>query len=326
MSKKKFQIFISSTYLDLKEERQAAVQAILSAGHIPAGMELFASGNRDQWDVIKKWIDESDMFVLILGGRYGSVEKTSKKSYTHLEYDYAVTTGKPFFALYLDEKMIDQKDQGELEDKVREKDYVGDFKEFRKLVMSKLSAPISNLGEIKFEALKSINILIEENRMSGWMRADQVVDSQGEADSYGITITSPSGGDVIGKCDFRGTILKPLPVGYELRLTRAWPNLKGSYPMGERVEINGISKTWIARDCDILGNPGDTRIVRACVMGPAGLSLAGYFPTASKAHWDEVENLRGQTQNPPKGKPLPPIPDVSDTFVCDSVTVKRAAS
>lgn len=39
--KKKYQIFISSTYQDLKEERQAAVEAILKAGHIPAGMELF---------------------------------------------------------------------------------------------------------------------------------------------------------------------------------------------------------------------------------------------------------------------------------------------
>jgi len=38
--KKKFQIFISSTYSDLIEERQAAVSAVLKAGHIPAGMEL----------------------------------------------------------------------------------------------------------------------------------------------------------------------------------------------------------------------------------------------------------------------------------------------
>jgi hypothetical protein len=43
--KRRLQVFISSTFLDLKEERQAAVEAVLRAGHIPAGMELFSAGN-----------------------------------------------------------------------------------------------------------------------------------------------------------------------------------------------------------------------------------------------------------------------------------------
>ena len=34
--KRRFQVFVSSTFTDLQEERQAAVEAILSAGHIPA--------------------------------------------------------------------------------------------------------------------------------------------------------------------------------------------------------------------------------------------------------------------------------------------------
>lgn len=42
--KNKLQVFVSSTYLDLIEERQSAVEAILEAGHIPAGMELFKAG------------------------------------------------------------------------------------------------------------------------------------------------------------------------------------------------------------------------------------------------------------------------------------------
>lgn len=43
--RKKLQVFVSSTYNDLTHERQAAVEAILLAQHIPAGMELFAAGN-----------------------------------------------------------------------------------------------------------------------------------------------------------------------------------------------------------------------------------------------------------------------------------------
>jgi hypothetical protein len=83
--KKRLQVFVSSTYTDLIEERQAAVEAILTAGHIPAGMELFAAGDESQLEVIKQWIDESDIYLLILGGRYGSVEKSSGKSYTQIE-------------------------------------------------------------------------------------------------------------------------------------------------------------------------------------------------------------------------------------------------
>ncbi len=107
--KKKIQIFISSTYTDLIEERQAAVSAILKAGHIPAGMELFTAGDESQMETIKRWIDESDIFMLILGGRYGSVEPTTSLSYTELEYDYAVTSGKPFFAVVIDDKALEQK-------------------------------------------------------------------------------------------------------------------------------------------------------------------------------------------------------------------------
>src|SRR6185437_12937032 len=84
--RKRLQVFVSSTFIDLKAERQAAVEAILSAGHIPAGMELFAAGDESQMEVIKQWIDESDVYLLIFGWRYGSIDLKSAKSYTQLEY------------------------------------------------------------------------------------------------------------------------------------------------------------------------------------------------------------------------------------------------
>lgn len=52
--KKKLQVFVSSTWTDMILERQAAVEAILEAGHIPAGMELFSADNKKQFEVIKK--------------------------------------------------------------------------------------------------------------------------------------------------------------------------------------------------------------------------------------------------------------------------------
>ena len=73
---KKYQIFISSTYEDLKTERQKIQDAILSMYHFPIGMEMFSAGDEDQWKIIQETIDSSDYYVLIIGHRYGSTIKT----------------------------------------------------------------------------------------------------------------------------------------------------------------------------------------------------------------------------------------------------------
>lgn len=93
MSEKKYQVFVSSTFRDLSNERQDAIRNILDLNHIPAGMELFPASDIDQLEYIKKVIDECDYYILIMGGRYGSIDSYGI-SYTEREYDYAVNTGK----------------------------------------------------------------------------------------------------------------------------------------------------------------------------------------------------------------------------------------
>jgi Domain of unknown function (DUF4062) len=95
---KKYQIFISSTFADLQEERNIATKAILDLDHIPAGMELFPAVDMDQFEYIKKVIDECDYYVLIIGARYGSVDNDGV-GYTEREFDYAVATNKTVIAL-----------------------------------------------------------------------------------------------------------------------------------------------------------------------------------------------------------------------------------
>lgn len=111
MEKRKLQVFVSSTYDDMKAERQAAVQAILEAGHIPAGMELFSAGDTEQFKIIENWIDQSDVYMLILGGRYGSIEPTSQRSYIECEYRYALRQRKRVFSLVMSEELLSQKVQ-----------------------------------------------------------------------------------------------------------------------------------------------------------------------------------------------------------------------
>ena len=62
---KRLQVFISSTFVDMKKERQATVEAILKMNHIPAGMELFTGENKDQFEMIKSWINQSDIFIIL---------------------------------------------------------------------------------------------------------------------------------------------------------------------------------------------------------------------------------------------------------------------
>jgi hypothetical protein len=81
----KYQIFVSSTYTDLIDERQETLKSILDLGHIPSGMEGFHAADEKQLSYIKKIIAECDYYVLILAGRYGSVDETGI-SYTEREY------------------------------------------------------------------------------------------------------------------------------------------------------------------------------------------------------------------------------------------------
>ena len=94
---KRFQVFVSSTYDDLREERQEVMQALLELDSIPSGMELFPAANDDQWTLIKKVIDDCDYYLVIIGGRYGS-RGPNGKSYTQLEYEYALSKDKPTIA------------------------------------------------------------------------------------------------------------------------------------------------------------------------------------------------------------------------------------
>lgn len=95
---KREQVFVSSTYQDLQEERKEVILGLLQAGCFPAGMELFPASNQEKWDLIKGVIDDSDYYLLIIGGKYGSIDPETKLSYTEMEFDYALDIGKPVMA------------------------------------------------------------------------------------------------------------------------------------------------------------------------------------------------------------------------------------
>jgi Domain of unknown function (DUF4062) len=174
---KKLQIFVSSTYQDLKSDRQAAVEAILKAGHIPAGMELFSAGNESQLETIRRWIDDSDVYMLILGGRYGSVDPKTSLSYTELEYDYAISKNKPIFAVVITEVALDAKVKTDGRG-VLETENPKELKFFREKVLSKISSFFSDPKDIKLAVHETLADYSKRLDFTGWVSGKEIVDTR----------------------------------------------------------------------------------------------------------------------------------------------------
>lgn len=172
MTKRKLQVFISSTFEDLKEERQVAVESILKADHIPAGMELFKSNNNSQWETITKWIDQSDIYLLILGGRYGSIKPGTGKSYTHLEYEYALYSQMPCFAIVLSNSFLEKKAM--TESIVYEAHHINEYNEFKAYVKTRMIKEIDDLKDIQITIYESIKNFENEFDFSGWIPGDSL--------------------------------------------------------------------------------------------------------------------------------------------------------
>lgn len=95
---RRYSVFVSSTYEDLKVERQAVTAALLEAEALPTGMELFPATDDDAWTLIEKVIEECDYYLLILAGKYGSVDTATGMSYTEREFEHARKLNKPVMA------------------------------------------------------------------------------------------------------------------------------------------------------------------------------------------------------------------------------------
>lgn len=173
---KKLQVFVSSTYTDLIEERQAAVGAILKAGHIPAGVELFTAGDDSQLTIIKRWIEQSDIYMLILGGRYGSVHPTLNLAYTELEFDYAMSIGKPMFCTVVTEAGLNRKVRDGSTDFI-ERENGKLLAAFREKVMSKLVAWFSDEKDIRLAVHESMAEFVRNKDLIGWVPGNTAVDT-----------------------------------------------------------------------------------------------------------------------------------------------------
>lgn len=167
---KRYQVFVSSTYEDLQDERKEVMQALLELDCIPAGMELFPASNDDQWTLIKRVIDDCDYYVLVIGGKYGSTNEDGI-SYTQMEFEYALGTGKPIISFL--HKSPDKIPTGKSEQDPVKKEKLEKFKELAKKKLIKYWDSPENLGSV---VSRSMVRLIKDFPAEGWVKSNSVVD------------------------------------------------------------------------------------------------------------------------------------------------------
>ena len=177
---KRYQVFISSTYADLQEERQEVIQALLELDCIPAGMELFPAASEDQWTLIKKVIDDCDYYMVIIAGRYGSIGPDGL-SYTEMEYRYALDIGKPIIGFVhrspgeLIASRCESTDEGK-----------GKLDVFRDLVQKKMCRFWDSAADLGSQVSRSLVKLIKSNPGIGWVRGDLVPDESAIEEILGL--------------------------------------------------------------------------------------------------------------------------------------------
>jgi len=166
---KKHQIFISSTYSDLINERSEVIKVILDIYQIPIGMEMFSADNDDQWNTIKRTIDNSDYYLLIVGHRYGSLTK-QKISYTEKEFDYAKKLGVPILS-FIRERNIPTTPAQRDSEKGNEAKLDAFLKKVQKNSMCDYW---SNEIELAKKVAIALPKIIFKTPRTGWIRSDEV--------------------------------------------------------------------------------------------------------------------------------------------------------
>lgn len=206
---KRYQVFVSSTFHDLQEERQEVMQALLELDCIPAGMELFPAANQDQWTLIKKVIDDCDYYMLISAGRYGSIGPDGL-GYTEMEYRYALERGKPILAFL--HKAPDQIPARNCE---ATDDGKAKLTAFRALVRGKMVRSWDSAADLGSQVSRSLVKLMKSEPAIGWIRADSLPSEDAtrelltlrkrvqelELDLQKVQLTAPAGTENLAQGD-----------------------------------------------------------------------------------------------------------------------------
>jgi len=130
-------VFISSTFKDLAEYRDKAIEVVLRHKCEPLAMEYFGARAEEPKTICDKEIQDCEIFIGIYAHRYGFIPDRETKSITQMEYELAKDLKKPCLCFIVEEsfpwnpKFIEMEKYGALTrflDKVKKECTVESFK------------------------------------------------------------------------------------------------------------------------------------------------------------------------------------------------------
>ena len=186
----KLRIFISSTMKDLVNERSQVRERLISFNFEPVNAEDLPSSTARSWDALEKEIRSCNVFVLLLGERYGWIptegpHANEGKSITHLEFEEAERLRIPVLAFLKELSYEDtdrNSDDAKKRDKFREtiRDYAGGYftsKSFRLAteLANKVGEAIMRMLSDTFASAEVVRRAESVNRYASRLKQDTPV-------------------------------------------------------------------------------------------------------------------------------------------------------
>ncbi|MDR0898449.1 MAG: DUF4062 domain-containing protein [Oscillospiraceae bacterium] len=151
-------VFVSSTYDDMKDYRQAVIDELNNLEVIPRAMEQFVSSPDKPLDVVLAEVRRCQLFIALVAMRYGSIDMETGKSFSELEYEEAVKNGIPVLAFIIDENecpvLPRYVDVGEAAEKL---------KKFKDTLNKKYASRFKSVDDLKQLVVRAVKRQIEQD-------------------------------------------------------------------------------------------------------------------------------------------------------------------
>lgn len=138
-------------------------------GDFPVQMESFPAADDGQFSFIKTLIDQCDYYVLVIGGRYGTVSADGL-SYTHKEYRYAEEKGIPVLVIIHDDRGKIPVNKSEKSEDGRKK--LDAF--ITEVTEDRIRTTWSNSDQLKLRVREALENAKATKPRVGWVRGDTV--------------------------------------------------------------------------------------------------------------------------------------------------------
>jgi hypothetical protein len=238
---KRYQVFISSTFTDLREERRAVQDAVISMGDFPVQMESFPATDQRQMDFIGPLIEQSDYYVLIIGGRYGTVDGTGL-SFTHQEFRYAVEKDVP--VLVLVHGRPDEIAVGKTESTDAGRAKLVEF--IKEASQDRIRKNWKNIGELQVGVHQALVNAKRSKPRSGWIRGDTISSFEALEELNEVRKENEKFRERLGNLAVDIPLPK-LPAANELTVVSVQPlSIKGGFSGTREGSAAKIQGSWIS--------------------------------------------------------------------------------